>query len=133
MILIFFKDVSSISSSCSPTSPYSLTSSSKSPNPSFLSNQSHQQAIKTSQVATNSKSPTINENYKPSGGNVKVFSEKLDFDAAPKISSINENYKKAGGDVKIFNEKVAFDGEARVDALNPNYKPNGFKLYFFVK
>lgn len=61
------KDVSSISSSCSPVSPYSLTSSSsisKSPSSSFPLNQSHQQSPKTTHLATNAKSPPIIENYK---------------------------------------------------------------------
>jgi hypothetical protein len=64
---------------------------------------------------------------------IKVFSEKLDFDAEPKINTINENYKKQGGNVKIFSEPINFEADSKVDALNPNYKKTGGNVKVYGK
>ena len=56
---------------------------------------------------------------------LKIFNEKVEFDAGPKVDALNPNYKKQGGNAQIFNEKVEFDAAAKVDALNPNYKKQG--------
>ena len=42
-----------------------------------------------------------NSNYKPGGGNVKIESKKLTFDAKSKVGAINEQYKPGGGDKKV--------------------------------
>ena len=36
------------------------------------------------------------------GGNAQIFSEKVEFDAEPKVESKNPDYKKQGGNVKVM-------------------------------
>jgi len=33
--------------------------------------------------------------------NLKIFNEKVEFDAAPKVDDFNHDYKKQGGNVKV--------------------------------
>lgn len=64
---------------------------------------------------------------------MKIFSERVDVRADPKVDALNPNYKKGGGNAQIFNEKVEFDAAPKVDHFNHDYKKMGgnVKVSFF--
>jgi hypothetical protein len=52
--------------------------------------------------------------YKPNGGNVKIESHKVQWNAQSKIGSLDyANHKPQGGNVKIHNFKVDFSKRAK--------------------
>ena len=55
----------------------------------------------------------------------KIFDEKFEVDAQPKVDAFNPNYKKSGGNVHIVNDRVIFDAEPKVDHVNYEYKRGG--------
>uniref|UniRef100_A0A1I8IZ88 Methylcytosine dioxygenase TET n=1 Tax=Macrostomum lignano TaxID=282301 RepID=A0A1I8IZ88_9PLAT len=83
------------------------------------------------------KVDTLNQEYKPSGGNRKIFKEKLDFskNAKPKVETMsNKDYQPGGGTKKIFKERVNFSEKAtpRLNTMeNKDYEPkrNEIKVY----
>jgi hypothetical protein len=55
----------------------------------------------------------------------KIFTERVDVRAEPKVDALNPNYKKSGGNAQIFNEKVEFDAAPKIDVYNHDYKKQG--------
>jgi hypothetical protein len=55
----------------------------------------------------------------------KIFDEKFEVDAQPKVDAFNPNYKKSGGNVQIINDKINFDAGPKVDHVNYEYKRGG--------
>ena len=56
----------------------------------------------------------------------KIFSEKLDINAAPKVEAFNPEYRPGGGNKQIFSEKLDINAAPKVEAFNPEYKPGNY-------
>merc|ERR1711915_52464 len=69
-------------------------------------------------------SSLTNTNHKPGGGQVKIESRKLEWNAAPKTNVLNEGYVPGGGDKKISIEsrKLNWNAQSKV-VTKPGPKP----------
>jgi len=69
-----------------------------------------------------------NNDHKAGGGNVKIESRKLEWNAAPRTKMVNENYKgPTGGDKKIENRRLTWNASSKVGSLGEHarHKPGG--------
>jgi len=68
---------------------------------------------------------SINIDYEPRGGDKKIESRKLSWNAEPKVDSLPRNtYAPGGGKKKIESKKLQWSSKARVGSLsNINYQP----------
>ncbi|KAK5667984.1 hypothetical protein QVD99_005031 [Batrachochytrium dendrobatidis] len=56
-----------------------------------------------------------NTTYSPSGGDKKIFTQKIALNAHSKIGSLeNINHSPSGGDKKIFNQKVTPNAHSKI-------------------
>ncbi|CRK87022.1 CLUMA_CG000874, isoform B [Clunio marinus] len=61
-----------------------------------------------------------------SGGNVKIESKKLEIKAAPRIEAKNDAYVPRGGDKKILSQKLQWNAKSKIGSLeNASHKPGG--------
>jgi len=74
-----------------------------------------------------------NTSYKPTGGNVKIESKKLNWEAKSKIGSMaNMKHVPGGGNVKIENQKIDLKVQSKVGSLqNMKHKPGGGEKKIF--
>ncbi len=63
-----------------------------------------------------SRIDSLRPDYKPSGGDVVIFDEKVRVNAISRIDSLRPDYKPSGGDVVIFDEKVKIEAKPRIDS-----------------
>ncbi|CAL8143343.1 unnamed protein product [Orchesella dallaii] len=68
-----------------------------------------------------------NTTYKPTGGNVKIESKKLQWKAESKIGSLNNvKHKPGGGNIKIETQKIDLKVQSKIGSLqNVKHKPGG--------
>ncbi|XP_062126852.1 microtubule-associated protein tau isoform X10 [Drosophila sulfurigaster albostrigata] len=67
-----------------------------------------------------------NATYKPGGGNVKIESKKIDIKAAPRIEAKNDKYMPKGGEKKIVTTKLQWNAKSKIGSLdNAAHKPGG--------
>ncbi|ODM92187.1 Microtubule-associated protein 2 [Orchesella cincta] len=68
-----------------------------------------------------------NTTYKPTGGNFKVESKKLQWKAESKIGSLNNvKHKPGGGNIKIETQKIDLKVQSKIGSLqNVKHKPGG--------
>ncbi|XP_034126762.1 microtubule-associated protein 2 isoform X4 [Drosophila guanche] len=67
-----------------------------------------------------------NATYKPGGGHVKIESKKIDIKAAPRIEAKNDKYMPKGGEKKIVTTKLQWNAKSKIGSLeNAAYKPGG--------
>lgn len=67
-----------------------------------------------------------NATHKPGGGNVKIETKKLDIKAAPRIEAKNDAYTPRGGEKKIFSHKLTWNAKSKIGSLeNTSHKPGG--------
>jgi len=64
-----------------------------------------------------------NNDHKAGGGNVKIESRKLEWNAAPRTKMVNENYTgPTGGDKKIENRRLTWNASSKVGSLGDHTK-----------
>eukprot|EP00090_Calanus_glacialis_P000940 TRINITY_DN10679_c0_g1_i1.p1 TRINITY_DN10679_c0_g1~~TRINITY_DN10679_c0_g1_i1.p1 ORF type:complete len:1682 (+),score=397.37 TRINITY_DN10679_c0_g1_i1:312-5048(+) len=69
-------------------------------------------------------SSLTNTKHKPGGGQVKIESRKLEWNAAPKTNVLNEGYVPGGGDKKIESRKLNWNAQSKVASMaKPGPKP----------
>ncbi|XP_037707556.1 basic proline-rich protein isoform X4 [Drosophila subpulchrella] len=67
-----------------------------------------------------------NATYKPGGGHVKIESKKIDIKAAPRIEAKNDKYMPKGGEKKIVTTKLQWNAKSKIGSLeNAAHKPGG--------
>lgn len=67
-----------------------------------------------------------NATHKPGGGNVKIETKKVEIKAAPRIEAKNDAYVSKGGDKKIMSTKLQWNARSKIGSLeNANHKPGG--------
>ncbi|CAO1434801.1 unnamed protein product [Diamesa hyperborea] len=67
-----------------------------------------------------------NASHKPGGGQVKIESRKVDIKAAPRIEAKNASYVSKGGDKKILSTKLTWNAKSKIGSLdNATHKPGG--------
>ncbi|XP_058813936.1 microtubule-associated protein tau isoform X4 [Topomyia yanbarensis] len=67
-----------------------------------------------------------NATHKPGGGHVKIETKKIDIKAAPRIEAKNDAYVPKGGDKKIITNKLQWNARSKIGSLeNTSHKPGG--------
>ncbi|XP_070502931.1 transcription factor SPT20 homolog, partial [Chironomus tepperi] len=67
-----------------------------------------------------------NAQHKLGGGQIKIESKKLDFKAGPRIEAKNDTYTPRGGDKKIVSQKLQWNAKSKIGSLeNAAHKPGG--------
>ncbi|XP_058467848.1 microtubule-associated protein tau isoform X2 [Malaya genurostris] len=67
-----------------------------------------------------------NATHKPGGGHVKIETKKIDIKAAPRIEAKNDAYVPKGGDKKIITTKLQWNARSKIGSLeNTSHKPGG--------
>ncbi|CAO4368138.1 unnamed protein product [Caenorhabditis nigoni] len=72
-------------------------------------------------------------NYQPAKSDVKIVSEKLNWDAKSKVGSMdNAAHKPTGGNVQILSQKLNWKAESKVGSKdNMNHRPGGGNVKIF--
>ncbi|XP_015795648.1 microtubule-associated protein tau [Tetranychus urticae] len=74
-----------------------------------------------------------NVKHRPSQGEKKVITQKLEWQAKPRIGSLDYvKHKPAGGEVKIENKKLEWKAKSKIGSLdNVKHKPGGGQVNIF--